>query len=87
MSNNFRRLKEMLQRLVDDINACLNETVWSENQLKNGKDFVMHKDWLPLSSTLVKKYREAGWIVKLNVEVEPGQRQYVLNIRHPETSS
>ena len=86
MSNNFRRLKEMLQRLVDDINACLNEAVWSENQLKTGKNFVMHKDWLPLSSTLVKKYREAGWIVKLNVEVEPGQRQYVLNIRHPETS-
>ena len=84
--NDFRRLKEMLTHLVDDINNCLNNQAWTEKQLKNGKQFVMHQDWLPLSSTIVKKYRGAGWIVKLNVEVEPGQRQYILNIKHPEAS-
>tara|TARA_A100001037_G_scaffold274113_1_gene271587 strand:+ start:1052 stop:1312 length:261 start_codon:yes stop_codon:yes gene_type:complete len=82
----MKRFGEMLQQVVDDINACLNENAWSPKQLKHGKNFVIHRDWLPLSSTLVKKYRGAGWIVKLNVEVEPGQRQYVLNIKHPETS-
>ena len=81
-----KQWKEMLQRVVDDLNSCLNEKSWSEKQLKHGMNFVIHKDWLPLSSTLVKKYRSAGWIVKLNVEVEPGQRQYILNIKHPETS-
>ena len=86
MSNHFRRLKEMLERIVHDINTVLNESHWSKEQLAHGKNFVMHKDWLPLTSTLVKKYRGAGWIVKLNVEVEPGHRQYVLNIKHPETS-
>tara|TARA_E500000331_G_C17151678_1_gene667587 strand:+ start:656 stop:919 length:264 start_codon:yes stop_codon:yes gene_type:complete len=86
MSNNMRRLKEMLQQVVDDINKCLNESRWSEKQLAYGKNFLIHQDWLPLSSTLVKKYRAAGWLVKLNVEVEPGQRQYILNIKHPEAS-
>lgn len=84
--NDYRKWKEMLQHLVDDINNCLNNKTWSEKQLKEGMQFVIHRDWLPLSSTLVKKYRSAGWIVKLNVEVEPGQRQYILNIKHPEAS-
>ena len=86
MSDNIRRLKETLQQVVDDINACLEEPAWSKKQLAYGKNFLIHRDWIPLSSTLVKKYRSAGWIVKLNVEVEPGQRQYILNIKHPETS-
>ena len=86
VSNNFRKLKEMLERIVNDINTVLNDSHWSQKQLAHGKDFVMHNDWLPLTSTLVKKYREAGWLVKLNVEVEPGHRQYILNIKHPETS-
>lgn len=84
--NKYRKWNEMLQHLVGDINNCLNDKIWSEKQLKLGMNFVIHKDWLPLSSTIVKKYRGAGWIVKLNVEVEPGQRQYILNIKHPETS-
>ena len=84
--NDYRKWKEMLQHLVDDINNCLNNKTWSEKQLKEGMQVVIHRDWLPLSSTLVKKYRSAGWIVKLNVEVEPGQRQYILNIKHPEAS-
>jgi len=84
--NKYRKWNEMLKHLVGDINNCLNDKVWSEKQLKLGMNFVIHKDWLPLSSTIVKKYRGAGWIVKLNVEVEPGQRQYILNIKHPETS-
>ena len=84
--NDYRKWKEMLQHLVDDINNCLNNKTWSEKQLKEGMQFVIHRDWLPLSSTLVKKYRSAGWIVKLNVEVEPGQRQYILTIKHPEAS-
>lgn len=80
------RLRDLLQQIVEDINKCLNESRWNPKELSLGKSFVIHEEWLPLSPTLVKKYREAGWIVKLNVEVEPGQRQYILNIRHPETS-
>ena len=80
------RLRDLLQQIVDDINKCLNDPSWSSKELAHGKSFVIHEEWIPVSPTLVKKYRAAGWIVKLNVEVEPGQRQYILNIKHPETS-
>ena len=82
--NQYRQLRETLEKIVKDINTHLEQKSWSAQQLANGMEFVVHNDWLPLSGTLVRKYRSAGWIVKLTAKVEPGHRQYVLNIRHPE---
>ena len=84
---NYQMYKDMLKQVVTDINTCLDQKEWTAKQLKKGMEFVIHEDWFPLCSTIIKKYRGAGWIVKLNVEVEPGRRQYILNIRHPQESA
>ena len=90
----FLKLKEdFLIRWIYNRSRQLNfnqvnyQKEWTAKQLKKGMEFVIHDDWFPLCSTIIKKYRGAGWIVKLNVEVEPGRRQYVLNIRHPQEST
>ena len=76
-------LRDMLELVVSDINRCLEDRQWSAEQMSKGMEFVVHDDWLPLSSTLLKKYRAVGWIVKMTAKVEPGHRQYILNIKHP----
>ena len=81
--NRYRKLRAQLDQVISDINGCL-EKDWSQKQLKRGMEFVIHHEWMPLSQAIVKKYRSAGWIVKLTATVEPGQRLYVLNIKHPE---
>lgn len=80
-----RTVKEMT-RLVDDaikqINAVL-ESSWSERQLAKGKQITCPQEWHPVTGTILKVFRDAGWTAKMNVEITNFGREFVLLFTYP----
>lgn len=62
-------MPDELRPVVKSINQVL-ETKWSLRQLNNGKWFEISASWSPpLIRSLMRRYKEAGWIVTRNVEL------------------
>tara|TARA_B100001123_G_C14676685_1_gene775688 strand:+ start:43 stop:315 length:273 start_codon:yes stop_codon:yes gene_type:complete len=76
--------------IVREINEYLEESTWSDYEVKHGKTIYVFDDWYDHIKPIIKEYKLAGWIVSRNVELNsmtPGYPRHYLIFKHPLFSS
>jgi hypothetical protein len=74
------------KKIVREINEHLEETTWTQYDVKNGKTIHVFDDWFEHIKPVVLEYKIAGWIVSHNVELTsltPGHPRFFLIFKHP----
>ena len=68
MARTVREMSKKVDQAIQEVNSLL-DAGWTEEQLKNGKRIPCNPDWVPVAGTVLSQYRQAGWNVKINVEI------------------
>lgn len=84
-SINSAEAQEINKMLLEDINSFLREKYKEGHIPDEPQKYVIPKDWLFLASHIKKRYRTAGWVVKVGVEIsKPPLRDYYLMFERPD---
>ena len=68
MARTVREMSKKVDQAIQEVNSLL-DAGWTKEQLKNGKRIPCNPDWIPVAGTVLSQYRQAGWNVKINVEI------------------
>jgi len=81
----MKRLQEERKEIVQEINRYL-EMNWADDEVLAGKTIDVHPMWRTHLSYLLPKYKDAGWVIKRNVEISsahPHSRREYLSFTNP----
>jgi hypothetical protein len=69
--------------LIRQINAVL-DARWSDSQMAHGKWIAIDWAWMPVLKKTLNMYRNKGWLITNNVEVdEAGKTLWLVFTAHP----
>ena len=76
------KIIDEMNLIIELINVCLTGK-WTQKQYSEGMMFEVLQSWKPFYKNLLDNYREAGWTLKTQIEMIPGERTIWLVFRHP----
>ncbi len=70
MAPSLKKIKKVdHHELIRQINAVL-DARWSDSQLAHGKWIAVDWGWMPVLRKTLNLYRDKGWLITNNVEVD-----------------
>jgi hypothetical protein len=70
MSDANKKIKMLKENeLIRQLNTVL-ESSWSKKQRAHGKWIAIEWGWMPILKKILSKYRETGWTVNHQVELD-----------------
>ena len=81
----MKQLQEERREIVKELNKYL-EMTWADDEVINGKEIDVHPKWRVHLSYLIPKYKDAGWVIRRNVEISsayPRIRREYLSFINP----